>query len=126
MKRIIGKTPIKIDQSDDRIEMLFSDGSKAIWSHYQNCCETVEIHDVTGNWNDLIGNPLLVAEERTSSEGKPHEYSESYTWTFYTFRGIGGSVDVRWLGESNGYYSESVDFELLGPPTNPFESEASQ
>lgn len=121
MDRIIGKTPVKVEQSDERIIMTFSDGSVATWYHSQDCCETVVVDDVVGDWSDLYGHPLLVAEERETDDHHapaPPELprgDDSNTWTFYTFRSIGGSVDVRWHGSSNGYYSESVDFFLEEP-----------
>lgn len=70
--------------------------------------------DVVGDLKDLIGNPILLAEKVVSSdtpEDLDNEPSDSYTWTFYKLSTIIGSVTIRWLGESNGYYSESVNFD---------------
>jgi hypothetical protein len=70
--------------------------------------------DVVGDLKDLIGNPILLAEEVVGGdtpEELDNDPSESYTWTFYKLSTIRGSVTIRWLGESNGYYSESVNFD---------------
>ena len=80
--------------------------------HRLDCCERVTLEDICGDLQDLVGFPLIVAEEVFSNETpegleKP-EYAESYTWTYYKLSGILGSVTLRWFGESNGYYSESV------------------
>ena len=78
--------------------------------HHQDCCESVELEDVCGDVEDLIGSPITRAEER-SMEG-PGRY-ESSTWTFYALSTRHGHVDLRWLGVSNGYYSERVSFEEI-------------
>ena len=81
--------------------------------HSQDCCESVTVENITGDLKDLIGSPLTMAEEVTSKEnpeGATKEYQDSFTWTFYKLATINGYVDIRWYGESNGYYSESVDF----------------
>lgn len=115
---IIGLTPSYINQDDDEIIMQFTNGASCRWYHEQHCCESVTINDVVGDFGDLLHHPILVAEERTAdASGK---YCESGTWTFYAFRSIGGSVDVRWLGKSNGYYSERVSFEFTPPKPDEF------
>lgn len=120
VSKIVGLIPSNIQViEDEHIIMNFTNGAVAEFFHNQVCCEYVDIEDVNGDWDDLIGNPILVAEERTNDDhDTPTEglvgRDDSNTWTFYTFRGIKGSVDVRWHGSSNGYYSESVDFTFTG------------
>ena len=106
-----GTTLISVKQKDDEIVMVTGDGLEVTFYHEQDCCESVTIEDVNGDWEDLLGVPLLVAEVRTEKPDIADEW-ESVTYTFYTFRTIKGSVDVRWCGSSNGYYSETVDMKL--------------
>ena len=112
LARMVGKTFVQVEGSAGDGEMLFrtADGETFLFGHYQNCCESVRIEDICGDIQDLVGEPILMAEE-VSGEIPPQdeEYIESQTWTFYKFATRKGYVDVRWLGESNGYYSERVD-----------------
>lgn len=119
VKELIGKTMRKVDNIGSR-EIVFveEDGSIYKLYHEQDCCESVRVEDICGDLNDLVGSPIVMAEEITNDgaepEGwKPDEYMDSYTWTFYKFATIKGYVTIRWLGESNGYYSEHVSFEKV-------------
>lgn len=114
-----GKTIQFIDakEGEEEVDILTTDGKHYRMSHQQDCCEHVTLNEVIGDLKDLIGNPLLIAEERTSRDNpegvKVPEYQDSFTWTFYELATIKGSVTLRWYGDSNGYYSESVDFEEI-------------
>lgn len=105
---------IKINEYKDEIIFICDDGTKCRMFHYQDCCESVTIDDINGTLEDLIGEPIILAEESTNSdEPKSSEWSESFTWTFYKFATVKGYVDIKWYGESNGYHSEEVDFEKI-------------
>lgn len=111
-----GKTLSNVENRDDE-ELVFTlDNGDCykLW-HSQDCCERVTIEDINGDLTDLIGLPILRAEESSNHNETPEgvpapEYPDSFTWTFYRLATMKGWVVIRWLGESNGYYSESVDF----------------
>lgn len=109
-KNMIGRTMTQIEGKVGDEAMVFHayDGSEFRFSHSQDCCESVQIEDIAGDVADLVGSPILMAEEVESVA--PLHDGDSFTWTFYKFRTAKGDVTVRWLGESNGYYSESVDY----------------
>lgn len=107
-KDLLGKVLTGVEKIDeDALIFTCDNGSKYKMYHCQDCCESVTIDDINGDLDDLIGTPILTADEKTN-EGNSN--GESETWTFYTIRTQKGSVDIKWYGESNGYYSESVDF----------------
>jgi hypothetical protein len=94
---------------NETYELVFENATERfVFFHAQDCCESVSIEDVCGDLEDLVGEPLLLAEEVSGATEPDVEHSESYTYTFYKFATRKGYVDVRWLGESNGYYSEGV------------------
>lgn len=111
LKCMLGRTFVRVEGAvgDGELVLVAADGARFTFAHSQDCCEHVRIEDIVGDLQDLVGEPLLIAEEVSNADGPEPEYADSYTWTFYKFATRKGYVDVRWLGESNGYYSESVD-----------------
>lgn len=112
---LVGQVLTKVQQeSDSKIVFVTSKGKEYILHHWQDCCESVTIESIVGDLNDLVGSMILTAEKSVSGEnptGVTKEFQDSFTWTFYKFSTRKGYVDIRWYGESNGYYSEEVDFD---------------
>lgn len=123
ISELLGKTftSVRGEVGGEQIEFICDDGSIYVMHHQQDCCEGVTIESIVGDLADLVGSPILHAEESTSDEDPEgyraeSEYRDSFTWTFYKLATVKGWVDIRWLGESNGYYSESVDLTRVAGP----------
>lgn len=135
-----GKTlrKIKVNATREQIDFFTEDDDHYRMLHHEECCEEVYVEDIIGDLDDLIGAPILEAREASSNGDDaenfwremyddeefvlqkmagfpelPTKDGESETWTFYIISTIKGSVTIRWYGASNGYYSESVDFEKV-------------
>lgn len=128
---LLGKTLTAVHRvNDEEIRFQTSEGHIYSMRHEQDCCEHVYIDSIVGNLDDLVGEPILMADEATNDSvqpgqervetasgqpargtpffGVPVETGDSFTWTFYKLATVLGYVDIRWYGSSNGYYSESV------------------
>lgn len=89
-----------------------------MFDHDDNCCESCDLLDAS-KLPLLLGKVLGVTGEQNNNlpippfdcESTILDYMDSYTQTIITFdiEGV-GPVTLRWLGKSNGYYSELVGF----------------
>ena len=120
IKDLMNQVFTSVYQFEEGIVFKKANGKGYYLYHIQDCCESVYIESIVGDLKDLENNPILMAEESAKDMGSAA--SESGTWTFYKFATIKGYVDIRFCGESNGYYSEAVHiykcgFNRKGEPT---------
>jgi len=102
-----------LEEGSECVTFETDKGELALY-HSQACCESVQLQELDGGAEELEGQVVLYArvEEgdlpyRGSSEEPELYLAESYTWTFLRIGTIKGTVVMRWLGESNGYYGET-------------------
>lgn len=116
---LVGLTILSItgfEKGSERAVFTTTCGRLFVMEHHFECCESVEIEDVCGEVEWLVGTPVLMAEESSNSvddmarDDPLNTGDESFTWTFYRIATINGTVVIRWYGCSNGYYSEDVGF----------------
>lgn len=123
-----GRHIVKVDglePGSERVTFECADGSQWTMAHSQDCCEFVRVEDVIGDVDDLRDADVIEARCETSQDEDPADrtrdkderYRDSFTWTFYIIQTNKGAVTIRWLGESNGYYGERVDFACARAPT---------
>ena len=109
-KDLEGMTLTNIEVSDDKSEIYFttSEGKRFIMYHDQDCCEEVLVEEIYGDLKSVLNKEIVLAEEVSKVDDNARD---SGTWTFYNIATVNGFVTIRWYGESNGYYSESVSFK---------------
>lgn len=111
---LIGQTivAVKAEVGQDEVEIQLESGAKIRLYHRQDCCESVAINDICGNPSDLVGEQLYELRKQVGGYDDV-DHRGSCTWTFYMIRTLQSTVTIRWLGESNGYYSEEVSEEVV-------------
>jgi len=76
------------------------------------CHVGIGLELIDGNLLNIINTPILEAYLATNTR-KIDGPLESETWAFYRIVTNEETVVMRWIGSSNGYYSEVVDFTKI-------------
>lgn len=133
IEELIGKTLKAVYVTDDKRRITFAcdDDTEFYMYHSQDCCESVTLEDIAGDWVDLIGSPIVRAEENSNSGTQSDvanwpkdvgpmsdRYVECWEWTFYRIGTAKGTVVLRWYGNSNGYYGTGVTIDRKDPEPN--------
>ena len=116
-----GQTLIDIKGlSEDTEEVTFvTDQNKYNLVHIQDCCENVRLIKYFGVPTAILNSKIIVAEEDGGACDPPwykERYYESHTYVSHTWSHYrivtenGNSLDLWFLGESNGYYGEGMSF----------------
>lgn len=109
IEELKGETLTLIERNqNEEIVLTCASGRRFRMFHDQDCCESVAIGSVDGDLHGLIGSAIIRAKEEPGHEdgGK----YESVTFTDFVLATETSEVTIHWIGESSGYYSESVEF----------------
>jgi hypothetical protein len=108
-----------VGQAIDRVEypghevicLLHCTRGMYAFVHHQDCCESVGLQGKTGM--DAILGKSITAASITRDHDLPPGMNEMESFTNTKVRLTAGehTAELWFLGESNGYYSESVHFE---------------
>ena len=117
---MVGETVdfVDVDETKNQIVITTQSGRQFRIYHDQDCCEQVEIvesQDGDGQLVTLIGKKIegVEVELEEDVDPPPFEDCDSWTRTKISFRTNSETVISRWIGTSNGYYSESITINEL-------------
>ena len=106
---LIGQTITELSTGDDT--HITTNTGKYIIFHSQDCCERVGLEKVIGNIDDVLNSPITLAEEDSQDpDWYTEKFWESHTWSAFYLETEKGRVELWFLGQSNGYYGESMTF----------------
>lgn len=120
LSELNGKVISKIEGLEkwsDEVRIFTECGNEYLFYNDQDHA-SIRLEDFEISANSL-NSALIISAQMVSNKGidkKPSEYSESWIWTFYKIETNKGGLWMRWLGESNGYYSEHVSFDRVNNP----------
>jgi hypothetical protein len=103
---------VDIDREENQILLTTRSGRRFMVYHEQDCCESVRMVGQNGSFDKLIGKPIVEARD-IAVDTSEEAIDSSQTTTTLVFRVDDQTVISRWIGDSNGYYSESVDIAEL-------------
>ena len=108
LQELVGETIRKVtggEKGDDECIITTLSGKAIKLYHKQNCCESVYVADAD---SDKVEGGLVISAGFVSNAPKRTKYGDEQ-WSFLTIHTTKGTIWQRWVGESNGYYSTSVD-----------------
>lgn len=121
LNTLVGERIAYIDVDEGNYEILITtvSGDTIMIYHDQKCCETVSIESTEGDWYALKGKVVVeTVHEESQAEVPPGLGSnlDSCTRSTLKLRVDDATVISRWIGVSNGFYSESVDIAEIASP----------
>ncbi len=105
----INKVVKSIDVGSDSIVITLENGDAYYLQHHQDCCESVYLLD-DGNAREIVGYKLLAIDHEEEAGDGDYESETDTTITLITDK---GTIITKWVGTSNGYYSERVDIDFV-------------
>ena len=95
---------------------IITDKYKYHLYHEQDCCENVRLVDVIGDVDNILNEEITFAEEDSGAKDPEwhtsYDYDCHHTWTKFVLGTKNANVEFWFLGESNGYYSESISIQV--------------